>query len=993
MSVRRQQNWLGQARVDVPHLRAQESAAAADWDGFAGNITAGGLAMVVRGFDIVPSEGAASSLQMRVAGGAIVHPLASESGSVFWVSEDADPEVLNPLTNPRVEGSFTAGTVNYVGIDLRRSADDTTIDTVMFLDALTGTEFPRSVALARTLDFVIVISTIDFSQTPHVCPVAKVTTDANNVVANLAHVVDARQLWFRLGAGGSNPDAQSSFAWPQGRADGLAADGEQFLGGDRGITSDKQWRDAIMTRIWELGGGSRWFSATSDRTLKVAYGQPVLGNGDNFDWDLPNEELDWASLSVVFANGDMDDGIPAYINEIADGTDVVLEDGQCLYVDLDYAHNHTTGDVDHPPLVAQVADLSTLGTPTVPGARLVLIWRVGDQVFARDKAFEIGRSFDVATDSTFGVVKLSYAAGNLSAPLVAPLNADGRIAATATGGNSSAFLGTGNGSGAGGVFNGGTSGNGVTATAFGAAVGVDAFSGTGSGGVAVRGQVFADNGAALQGLAGTTNSAGIIATGGSPATGAGGNGAVFTGGDCAIVAAPGAGIVATGGAGNISDGGIGAQITGGAGADDGGDGIVSTGGAGTGGTGGSGIKGVGGTGTLNINGGIGVEGVGTGDGSGVSGSSGLGSNSAGGRFIGVLAGVVATGFGTGAGGIFTGGNTNGTGLTATGLGTAPGGVFAGGTTSGNGITATGGGTGFGGLFTGGSSGQSGIRAVGGAGGAGGVGGEFQGTDQADGVFTTAGPNGSGAGVNAFGGAASGSRGVKATAGTHASTPGAAVEAVVSEVPVASVGPAKKGVGLHIKTSGSTDNNSVAVVMEHGTGDGFAIFTERITNNDTDLLFGTFVDGGAANTPLIRLDNSQGGIALLRAAPAATAPVTNQLNQRNVPKAWGHVSHIGTVTPLHQLDDGFNVDEVAYSSDGFGFKVTLATPMANDVFDVQVTNQEATLRHYSVHSKDGNGGAGGKAVFSIKVFDSAGNPVAISDSSGFAHLSFTVHGQQ
>lgn len=955
MSVRRQQNWTGQQRIDVPHLRAQESAAAADWDGFVGNITAGGIAMVVRGFDIVPSVGAASSLQMRIAGGALMHPLASEAGSVFWVAEDAESEPLSSLTNPRVEGAFTASSVNYVGVDLRRAADDTTIDTVMFLDALTGAEFPRSVALARTLDFVIVISTLDFSQTPHICPIAKVTTDANNNVANLEDVEDARRLWFRLGTGGSNPDAQSSFVWSQGREDGDAPAGEGFLGGDRAITSDKEWRDAVMTRLWELGGGTRWFSATSDRTMKVAYGQPVLGNGDNFNWDLANEELDWASVAVVFGNGDD----LAYINEIADGTNVEILDGQCLYVDLDYARNRTSLTVPG-RLTAQVGDLATLGSPIIPGSRVVVLWRVGDSVFARDKAFEIGRSFDVATTTVSGAVKLSYAAGNPSDPLVAPLNANGRILAAATGGNSEAFRGTGNGSGAGGVFLGGLTGSGLTGT------------------------------------------------GGSPGSGAGGHGAIFLGGNGAAGSPHGTGIVATGGTGAV-DGGIGAQITGGAGAEDGGIGLLATGGVGgSTGSGGTGIKGVGGTfpGIPTITSGIGVWGQGTGLGPGVRGTGGSGIGALGGQFVGGLGGdgltatggatggngLTATGNGNGNGGVFVGGATNGTGLTATGVAGGAGATFQGGATA-NGIESTGGASGFGALFTGGANGFSGIRAVGGAGGAGGVGGSFQGGDQADGIITTAGPNG-GAGINTFGGAASGSQGMKATAGTHASTPGAAVEAVVEEVSVASVGPSKKGTGLRVRTSGATVNSSVAVLLEHGTGDGFAIFSERIANNDTDLLFGTFVDGGAANLPMVRFDNSQNGIGLLKEAPSSSTPITNQINQRNVPKAWGNISHVGTAGPFRTMNDGFNVvSAIAYSADGFGFDVTLATPMANDVFDVQVTNQFATLTHYSVHSKDGNGGAGGKAIFSIKVFNSSGTAQAINDSAGVAHLSFTVHGQQ
>ena len=49
--IERQSNWLGQQRVDVPHLRAMESSVASDFDVLAG-IISGQDSYVIKGFQI-----------------------------------------------------------------------------------------------------------------------------------------------------------------------------------------------------------------------------------------------------------------------------------------------------------------------------------------------------------------------------------------------------------------------------------------------------------------------------------------------------------------------------------------------------------------------------------------------------------------------------------------------------------------------------------------------------------------------------------------------------------------------------------------------------------------------------------------------------------------------------------------------------------------------------------------------------------------------------
>jgi hypothetical protein len=411
MAVVRQQNWLGQQREDVPHLRSVESGVARDFDILAGRIMADDRALIVSGFELVNNGVAqASQLVLRTAGGLLLHPRASESGTVFDVPADRADEVLS-ATNVRVDGAFVPGQVNFVGIDLVRSADSGTADLVQFLNADTLLEGPQTVPLARTLDYRIVISTADFSSTPGLAPVAKVTTDSSNGVALIE---DARDFMFRLGTGGGTPDPTNSYPWPAGRTDST----EFGAGADKGLRM-KSWADAVMTRLWEVGGGERWFSPTADRNVKiVAYGPVFLASGEHYEWDGTN--VHWKGLRFVFDNS------TGYQNEVADQlTDLAgltdLADGDCIYVDVDRTQDRTILGAD--PLVAQKAALTTLGYPTVPGSRYVILWRSGSDVFSRDQQLAVGLNAPVpATTSILGLVLLSASVPVPTAPVVAAID-------------------------------------------------------------------------------------------------------------------------------------------------------------------------------------------------------------------------------------------------------------------------------------------------------------------------------------------------------------------------------------------------------------------------------------------------------------------------------------------------------------------------------------------------------------------------------------------
>jgi len=427
MAVLRQANLLGSQRVDVPHLRALESATAADFDVVAGRVQAGGKALVIRGFELgnFSAGTATSNVQLNTADGVLYNQNATESGTFLWVPLDRPVEVLDSALNPRVDGSFVASAVNYIGIDLTRQTDVTTTDHVKFLDANTLLEQGYEVPLARTLDYRIVITSTPFSALPHLTPIAKVTSNANNQVVS---VEDARNIMWRLGSGGDFPQTSNSFAWPQDRVETAGA----FSGGDKGILSQKDWQDAVMSRVWEIGGGENWYSPTADRNVKLA-GNPsslFTSTADNFEWLAglyTVNHLHWKGLKFLFDNANT---AGVYYNTI---TDQLVDDpagsaatsktslavGDCLYVDLDRSSNAT--------LVAQKAAMQTLGEPVNPGSRVIIAWRNADGVFRRDGTFAVNTSFAPATTVAIGAVRLAYAAGTPGTPTVLPLDANNTL--------------------------------------------------------------------------------------------------------------------------------------------------------------------------------------------------------------------------------------------------------------------------------------------------------------------------------------------------------------------------------------------------------------------------------------------------------------------------------------------------------------------------------------------------------------------------------------
>lgn len=269
MAVLRRVNFLSQSRVDLPDLRAIESAGSADWDqAIQGIITNTSQGYIVRGFEISMAGAigaAASSLQLQVDPGALLHIAASQSGTVLMVPPGTPNQQLNSSINTNVTGAFVPNAFNYIGIDYTRYIDPTTDAQVYIWDPTTNTETSEIAPRAQILTFTISISTIPWSANQ--LPIAMVYTDAGN---NVQSITDCRWMLYRLGTGGTNPNPFFTYPWtaqPEGRTENPSSSSSNsinpFEGGDKMLFSMKDWMNAIMTSFLEIKGTTYWYSQSS----------------------------------------------------------------------------------------------------------------------------------------------------------------------------------------------------------------------------------------------------------------------------------------------------------------------------------------------------------------------------------------------------------------------------------------------------------------------------------------------------------------------------------------------------------------------------------------------------------------------------------------------------------------------------------------------------------------------------------------------------------
>lgn len=255
-------------RLDLPDLLALDSYAAGDWKYFLKGLVGDSKPYILKGFDIIDPSNAigTQSCSVRVAESVVFYP-GSTSGSYFHGLPEG-----NSQSTPLVP-ELRKNAVNYVYLTF--STYNTSVDTRAFWDpdkdGGVGGEFTQDVNTESVLKVDINVSTGSFPA--NTIPIAKITVGPVVITA----IEDARDLMFRLGNGGISPNPFNQYSWkslpssPYQRSEPptqmLAGGTNPFQGADKNISTLKEWMDAIMSKLRELGGTTYWYEDTSSYSL------------------------------------------------------------------------------------------------------------------------------------------------------------------------------------------------------------------------------------------------------------------------------------------------------------------------------------------------------------------------------------------------------------------------------------------------------------------------------------------------------------------------------------------------------------------------------------------------------------------------------------------------------------------------------------------------------------------------------------------------------
>jgi len=313
MSVLQRVRLISGERLDLPDALNFDAFGNADWSQFVDQFLTGASSpLIVSGFDI-PSPDTyvtkkVSSVLVNIANSMMFHPESVGGAGGFFVASGSEPQQTVALTPSQT---------NFIELDQSTSTGGS--DTRAIWDEAggadgTGEEFKETIDTVTNLTVIASVNTVGF--TAGKVPIAKVVVDANGVVTS---ITDCRNLMFRLGTGGTSPDATYRYGWPQGRTDhGITLTttdptANPFRGSDKAIQNFKTWANAVMSRLAELQGpGAKWFEggSTGSGSLSDLFSDSVgsiltskTGTGE-FQWNGAGNTLTWTDdLEVRSVDG------------------------------------------------------------------------------------------------------------------------------------------------------------------------------------------------------------------------------------------------------------------------------------------------------------------------------------------------------------------------------------------------------------------------------------------------------------------------------------------------------------------------------------------------------------------------------------------------------------------------------------------------------------------------------------------------------------------
>lgn len=260
-----------QQRVDLTDFLAIDSYSGGDWKYFVQSLTANPL--VLKGFEVIdaPLSIGTTGISIKVADSVVYAP-SSTAGCFFYGLPEG-----NALSTPLVPELRVSAT-NYVYLTL--TAEGVAQDSRAFwdvdLNGGEGGEFNQDVNTESVLRAQVGVSVSTFPD--GAIPLCKVTMNATVITS----IEDCRDMMFRLGKGGVNPDPFYSYAWKNEPSATYArnetpnsiissAQPTPFAGGDKNIATMKEWMDAVMSKLLEISGTTFWYEGTGGASIPTIF--------------------------------------------------------------------------------------------------------------------------------------------------------------------------------------------------------------------------------------------------------------------------------------------------------------------------------------------------------------------------------------------------------------------------------------------------------------------------------------------------------------------------------------------------------------------------------------------------------------------------------------------------------------------------------------------------------------------------------------------------
>ena len=323
-----------QQRVDLPDFLSIESYVASDFKHLIKSFI-GSTPLVLKGFEVIDASSAigGTSVSIKIADSVLYHS-GSSAGSFYYGLPEGDT-----LSEPLVP-ELRLDATNYVYLTLTSvgKAQDSRAFWDVDLNGGQGGEFNQDVNTESVLTVQINVSVSTFPEGS--IPLTKIVTNSTSI----QEITDCRNMMFRLGTGGINPDPTSTYSFRSLPTSDYkrneppttifsSAQLSPFFGGDKNIQTLKEWMDVVMTKLLELSGTTYWYESSAAMSIANVFNDTLgssLKSKGRWIHDLTTPgKISWTE-DIVYRK--MND--PRDIIIRSNSTGVQLADDQVMYVNF-----------------------------------------------------------------------------------------------------------------------------------------------------------------------------------------------------------------------------------------------------------------------------------------------------------------------------------------------------------------------------------------------------------------------------------------------------------------------------------------------------------------------------------------------------------------------------------------------------------------------------------------------------------------------------------